>query len=208
MLPASFSRLASGESSRALMTIGAQVRPRVWVMNSVCVPLPAPGAPPSRMISLGKRRFSRPKSASMSCQTDPKISWAPLISRSVNFPATGMGATATGFGGLAVGVVIPVERAQSLDRFWSGLDTRSRGRKNTPAAVQFAAVAKTPSSILHGLRGVALADKICERGKSLEFNGSGWTPAGWHDCSETNEYDPPARCLLHPWLGDVRADQP
>ena len=29
-------------------------------MNAVLVPLPAPGAPPSRMISFGKRRFSRP----------------------------------------------------------------------------------------------------------------------------------------------------
>jgi hypothetical protein len=29
-------------------------------MKLVLVPLPAPGAPPSRMISLGKRRFSRP----------------------------------------------------------------------------------------------------------------------------------------------------
>ena len=84
MLPASFSAFASGESSSALMTIGAQVRPRVLAMNAVLVPLPAPGAPPRRMISLGKRRFSRPKSASRSCQTDSKISWASLISRSLS----------------------------------------------------------------------------------------------------------------------------
>ena len=60
MWPASLSALASGESSSALMTIGPHVRLRALAMNAVLVPLPAPGAPPSRMISFGKRRFSRP----------------------------------------------------------------------------------------------------------------------------------------------------
>ena len=86
------------------MTMGGQVRPRVLVMNCVFVPLPAPGAPPRRMISLGNRRFSRPKSASRSDQTEPKISWASLISRSVSFPAGGVGAAAADLGGVAVGV--------------------------------------------------------------------------------------------------------
>src|SRR5581483_1768159 len=82
MPPASLVRLASGLSSSALTTTGSQVRSRALAMKDVFVPLPAPGAPPRRINSLGKRRFSRPKSASRPCQIDSKISCASLISRS------------------------------------------------------------------------------------------------------------------------------
>ena len=60
--PASFIRRASGVSSRALITIGPQVRPRVFAMNRCSCPCPRRARRPRRMISLGKRRFSRPNS--------------------------------------------------------------------------------------------------------------------------------------------------
>ena len=68
---------------RLLTTSGLQVRLRVWRMKGVFVPFPAPGAPPSRMISFGKRSFSFPISSSSSFQTVWKISCASLTSRSV-----------------------------------------------------------------------------------------------------------------------------
>jgi hypothetical protein len=40
--------------------MGPQVRPRAFAMNVVFVPLPAPGAPPSRMISFGNRSLLAP----------------------------------------------------------------------------------------------------------------------------------------------------
>jgi len=87
------------------MTTGGQVRPRALAMKAVLVPLPAPGAPPRRMISFGKRRFSRPTSASRACQTEPKISWASLISKSVSLPAVGSGvAGGRGSAGMEVGM--------------------------------------------------------------------------------------------------------
>jgi hypothetical protein len=89
MLPASFSFWASGDLSSELITMGWQVRPRTLAMKAVLVPLPAPGAPPSRMISFGKRICSWPNSASSSRQMEPKISWASLISRSLRLGAAG-----------------------------------------------------------------------------------------------------------------------
>src|SRR6266436_4300474 len=89
MLPTSLRALASGESSIALTTIGGYVRLRVFMMNAALAPLPEPGAPPRRMISFGKRRLSRPNSASRSCQTDSKINWASFISRSLSFSVGG-----------------------------------------------------------------------------------------------------------------------
>jgi hypothetical protein len=108
MLPASFRRWASGESRRSLITIGPQVRPRVFAMKRVFVPLPAPGAPPRRMISFGKRRFSSPISSSRRCQTAPKMIWASLISRSVMRAVAGArgrcrGRGASGASSLGVG---------------------------------------------------------------------------------------------------------
>src|SRR4051812_5677873 len=82
MLPASLIFFISGVSSSELITIGAQVRPRVLAMKGVLVPLPAPGAPPSRMISFGKRRCWRPKCASRSSQIGSKMILASLISSS------------------------------------------------------------------------------------------------------------------------------
>src|SRR6478736_794283 len=93
MLPASFNALASGVLNSALMTTGWQVNPRTWAMKAVFVPLPEPGAPPSKMISLGNRRLSWPTSCSTSRQTESKMSWASLISRSLRLVT---GATATG----------------------------------------------------------------------------------------------------------------
>src|SRR6185295_11017697 len=61
------------------MTTGGHVRPRALLMNAVLVPLPAPGAPPRRMISFGNLRFSRPYSASSSCQMDSKINAESLV---------------------------------------------------------------------------------------------------------------------------------
>jgi hypothetical protein len=99
MLPASLIRRASGESSSALITMGPQVRPRVLAMKRVLVPLPAPGAPPRRMISLGKRRRSSPTSRSSACQTAPKMICASLISRSVIRGVGAVGGTAAAWGG-------------------------------------------------------------------------------------------------------------
>ena len=52
-------------------------------MKGVLVPLPAPGAPPSQMISPGKQSLARPNSCSRSLQTRSKIRLASLISRSM-----------------------------------------------------------------------------------------------------------------------------
>ncbi len=82
MPPESLIFFASGLSSRSLTTIGGQVSPRARMMNWVLVPLPAPGAPPRRMISFGKRNCSCPSSSSSASQTALKIRRASLISRS------------------------------------------------------------------------------------------------------------------------------
>jgi hypothetical protein len=55
------------------------------------------------MISLGNCRFWRPQAASKSLQTEPKISWASLISRSLNLLAAafaGGGVFVTSVGGI------------------------------------------------------------------------------------------------------------
>jgi hypothetical protein len=75
----------SGVVNSSLMTIGGQVSPRARMMNAVCVPLPAPGAPPSRMISFGKRRCSRPTSSSSAFQIGAKMTRTSLTSRSTRF---------------------------------------------------------------------------------------------------------------------------
>jgi len=54
----------------------------VSAIKGVLVPLPAPGAPPSQINSLGNLRLSLPCFSSRSSQTAEKISWASLISRS------------------------------------------------------------------------------------------------------------------------------
>ena len=51
-------------------------------MKSVLVPLPAPGAPLSQKISLGKRSCSSPNSSSRLAQTELKMICASLTSRS------------------------------------------------------------------------------------------------------------------------------
>ena len=86
-------------------------------MNFVLEPLPAPGAPPKSMISLGKRGWSRPTSVSSFCHTAPKISWASLISRSVMRGATG--ATGSTAWGVSAGVL-----AGSVD-IWLSPDAQS-----------------------------------------------------------------------------------
>src|SRR5262245_28458256 len=88
-------------------------------MNAVLVPLPAPGAPPSRMISLGNRRLSRPKSASISCQTDSKIRCASLISRSVILPLVGVGTGETV-------AVVGMTGGKGLEGFGGEFDKRNR----------------------------------------------------------------------------------
>jgi hypothetical protein len=69
MLPASFSALASGESSRELTTMGWQVRPRVLAMNAVLVPLPAPGCAAEQDDLLGEAEFLGPPLPPGRCQT-------------------------------------------------------------------------------------------------------------------------------------------
>src|SRR5688572_9609183 len=124
MWPESLSARASAESSNALITTGGQVNPRDFVMNPVLVPLPAPGAPPRRMISLGNRRFSRPKSASRSCQTESKMRCASLISKSLSFPATG-GVIA---GEIVAGVGMGSVNHDGLNDFSGKFDKRNTGR--------------------------------------------------------------------------------
>ena len=70
--------------------------PRTLRMKSELVPLPAPGAPPSRMNSLGKRIRLRPNSASSSRQIAPKMSCASLTSSSGELVAAGAGAAVPG----------------------------------------------------------------------------------------------------------------
>ncbi len=147
MLPASFRRRASGVSRRELMTMGPQVRPRVLAMKRVFVPLPAPGAPPSRMISLGKRSRSSPNSVSNFCQTAPKMICASLISRSVMRgagPGAGRGdADAAGVGnsdasfsvgdGMAGGLADPRRGPDSGQAFYGKCgNRRSAPRSNSP----------------------------------------------------------------------------
>ena len=59
--------------------------PRTLRIKSEFVPLPAPGAPPSKINSLGNRILLRPNSSSNSRQTALKMSWASLTSRSGEF---------------------------------------------------------------------------------------------------------------------------
>ena len=83
--PASIFFLASGDFNNSLTIIGFSVKSRNSIINSVCVPFPAPGAPLSQNISAGNLRFSEPISCSNSCQTVWKISCASLTSRSSIF---------------------------------------------------------------------------------------------------------------------------
>jgi hypothetical protein len=64
------------------MTMGGASMLRTLRMKSEFVPLPAPGAPPSRINSLGNLIALRPKRPSSSRQTAPKMSCASLTSRS------------------------------------------------------------------------------------------------------------------------------
>ena len=80
--PMSLMRVASGVVKSWLMMIGGQVSPRDRIINRVCVPLPEPGAPPSKISSFGKRRFWWPTSSSSDSQTVSKMTWASLISSS------------------------------------------------------------------------------------------------------------------------------
>ena len=105
--------IAGTNGSKDLITIGWQVNPRTLAMKAVLVPLPAPGAPPNRMISLGKRMRSWPNSDSSSRQMDPKMIWASLISRSLRLVAPG----ATGGGTGSVGAIIRLIANSDLSAF-------------------------------------------------------------------------------------------
>jgi hypothetical protein len=83
---------ASGVSRSWDMTMGGASMLRTLRMKSEFVPLPAPGAPPSRINSLGNLIVLRPKSPSSSRQTAPKMSCASLTSRSGELVAVATGA--------------------------------------------------------------------------------------------------------------------
>src|SRR5580693_8170198 len=89
MPPRALTARASGVSRSWETTMGGPSMPRTLRMKSELVPLPAPGAPPSRINSLGKRIRLRPNSPSSSRQTAPKMSCASLTSSSGEFVAAG-----------------------------------------------------------------------------------------------------------------------
>ena len=73
MAPRALTARACGVSRSWETTIGGAAMPRTLRMKSELVPLPAPGAPPSRINSLGKRIRLRPNSRSSSRQTATRV---------------------------------------------------------------------------------------------------------------------------------------